>query len=269
MDVKECYLILELKNGAGLDEIKAAYRRMAFKLHPDLNPDDPQAGQNFQRLNEAYVILQEAVNGETRFAGNTRRTQKSAKPSGSQRAAGAKPKGATPGASAPGAAKAKAARPAGTAGAKAQAYGAKPKAKRDVIKNIMNDPFARKVFEDIYSQIRSGEDAPTGQVKKREVSLKWGDKELSLDLSNGLGAGLKGWFKRQFDDEQTIYLPPAQLLPGSRLKIQIRRAWSGKPVSVEIPLPSDYIVGRPIRLRGLGRQLGPIKGDLYLRLLAK
>ena len=58
-------------------------------------------------------------------------------------------------------------------------------------------------------------------------------------------------------------------MPGSRLKIQIRRAWSGQPVSVEVPLPSDYVVGRPLRLKGLGRKLGPLKGDLYLRLLAK
>lgn len=311
MDVKESYRILELKPGADLDEIKAAYRRMAFKLHPDLNHDNPQAAADFQRLNEAYVILKQAVGDESRFEGPKSRRAKQEKQRASARPAGpsqpppwrekAQPgPGATPGAGAkakaraagqasggPGAQRAAGSGAQASAGARAQtgpgaATGAsssakagagpgatKAKPKRDVIRNIMNDPFARKVFEEIYSHIKSGEAKPKGTVKKREVSLKWGEKQMTMDLSRGLFSGVKGWFKRQFDDEQVVYLSPSQLMPGTRLKIQIRRAWSGKPASVELPLPHDYVVGRPLRLKGLGRQFGPFKGDLYLRLLAK
>jgi molecular chaperone DnaJ len=45
--------------------------------------------------------------------------------------------------------------------------------------------------------------------------------------------------------------------------------FSGLPRTVEITLPPDFVVGRPIRLKGLGRKLGPFTGDLYLRILAK
>lgn len=293
MDVKESYKILRLSPGAGLDEIKASYRRLAFKLHPDLNPDDPKAAENFQRLNEAYVILREAVQGETRFesprvrrarekareadqARQKAKAEKQAAREKSRARAAGPPPGGGPG---PGTTTGKASHtpPGGTArpgagsppppGSHAGKPGGRPK--RDVIRNIMNDPFARKVFDEIYSHIRSGDTKPPSKVKKRQVSLKWGDKEIMVDLSQGVYAGMKGWFRRQFDDEQTVYLSPSQLMPGSRLKLNIRRAWTGKPVTVELPLPRDYIVGRPLRLKGLGRQFGPFKGDLYLRLLAK
>jgi len=296
VDVKESYRILELKPGADLDEIKAAYRRMAFKLHPDLNAENPQAATDFQRLNEAYVILKQAVRDETRYD----RPRKARKKADTQRAkadAGRAKAGPPPGQEKPGprqeakaqsshtrqrASGAGASQRPGGAGAKSEPppwtnagnagaaqAGAKPKNKRDVIRNIMNDPFARKVFDEIYSHIRTGETKPKGKLKRREVSLKWGDKHMSLDLTGGLFSGVRWWIKRQFDDEQTVYLKPSQLVPGTRLKIQIRRAWTGKPASVELPLPSDYVVGRPIRLKGLGRQFGPFKGDLYIRLLAK
>ena len=61
MTLKECYEILRLDQSASLDEIKHAYRRRAFELHPDLNPGVADAGQRFQQLNEAYVILSKIV----------------------------------------------------------------------------------------------------------------------------------------------------------------------------------------------------------------
>lgn len=51
------YKILEVDKNATTQEIKKAYRKLARKLHPDLNPKDPDAQKKFQQLNEANEVL--------------------------------------------------------------------------------------------------------------------------------------------------------------------------------------------------------------------
>lgn len=51
------YALLELEPGASGDEIKKAWRRLARRHHPDLNPDDPDAAARFQAIQEAYEAL--------------------------------------------------------------------------------------------------------------------------------------------------------------------------------------------------------------------
>jgi len=51
------YSILGLDKSASADDIKKAYRKLARKYHPDLNPNDTQAHQKFQQINEANEVL--------------------------------------------------------------------------------------------------------------------------------------------------------------------------------------------------------------------
>ncbi len=47
------YKVLGVDKNATQDDIKKAYRKLARKYHPDLNPNDPSAKEKFQQLNEA------------------------------------------------------------------------------------------------------------------------------------------------------------------------------------------------------------------------
>ena len=57
MAKKDYYEALGLSRGASLDEIKKAYRKLARKYHPDMNPGDPSAEDKFKGISEAYEVL--------------------------------------------------------------------------------------------------------------------------------------------------------------------------------------------------------------------
>ncbi len=57
MAKRDYYEILGVGREAGDPEIKQAYRKLALKFHPDRNPDDPRAEENFKEASEAYSVL--------------------------------------------------------------------------------------------------------------------------------------------------------------------------------------------------------------------
>jgi curved DNA-binding protein len=57
MDFIDYYKTPEIDQKAAPDQIKKAYRKLARKYHPDLNPDNKDAQLNFQRINEANNVL--------------------------------------------------------------------------------------------------------------------------------------------------------------------------------------------------------------------
>ncbi|MDE0643032.1 MAG: molecular chaperone DnaJ [bacterium] len=54
---KDFYLLLGVAQDADQPAIKKAFRRMARELHPDANPDNPNATERFQEVSEAYEVL--------------------------------------------------------------------------------------------------------------------------------------------------------------------------------------------------------------------
>jgi len=57
MDFIDYYKVLNIPKTADSKEIKKAYRKLARKYHPDLNPNNKEAGKKFQQINEAHEVL--------------------------------------------------------------------------------------------------------------------------------------------------------------------------------------------------------------------
>ena len=379
MTLKECYRLLELPKAADLDEIKRAYRRLAFELHPDLNPGKADAAQRFQEVNEAYVLLTRTLQEESkrdprvkhrkeseagreeprggarshaRKQGQTQKEQsrpeeqprenaqaqsepkaRPAQGTGAQKSATPGSRHGFSGSAGPSASRPKPGDTAGTfaqAGPRSDQYGPSNSGasgdfgsasfdpnrvsgnlfnrkdngaeafsrasagqsfsngssvpsgsaygrQEEVLGEILNDPFARRVFEDIYSELKkerpqAGAAAPPRvvkpkPVKKKKLSLEWGGRRMSLDLTHGFSGAVKSWLRGQLDQEQVLEMPAAGIVPGARIRLQVHVGIVGHSQSVEVTLPPDYLPGTPIRLKGLGRKLGGWRGDLYLRVV--
>lgn len=337
MTFKECYSILGVAQTAKLDDVKRAYRRRAFELHPDLNPNLVDAGRQFQLLNEAYVILTRVLTereAKAEAAGRknaerTERAERAARPEGhadsrpeadgksethgqtggqsSAQAEGTsqpheESRGSGPSASS-GSSSASSHTGQHDAGGHTDAgadsgYNAESEAdarkrrmadsayaqQEDVLRDILNDQFARRVFEDIYSEVnrqQGGKDGhalgngqerkavPSAPPKPRKVNLEWGDKLIKLDFTGGFTGMVGTWLRHQIDDNLTVHLPRAKLFPGARVRLQIRQGFTKDLRVVEITLPPDFRTGKPFRLKGLGRKVGKWTGDLYVTIEAQ
>lgn len=372
LTLKQCHEILRLDKNAGLEELKSAYRKRAFELHPDLNPGNPNASHDFQLLNEAYVALsavlkpaeearqkaeesrrkaqesrEERRRAEERARDaaqsrrareererlireqvEKRRAEEQARDSAESRRAReererlireqvekrraeeqarARREEQQAQQAAQEQARQEQARQEQAAHDEQEAHAADAEtgkdtqqngyAEQDVLRDLLNDPFARRVFEDIYSELNRQErekphteehsqdaaytevpPADSGETtsdKRRErihkeeaqeVAVTWSDQKPGFSLRKGFAGAVKGWLRQQIDEEQVFTLPASNLVPGRRIRLRIRRGFSNDLVTVEITLPPDFIPGKPVRLRGLGKRVGPWRGDLYLKL---
>ena len=62
MEYRDYYKTLGVSKNAGKDEIKKAYRKLARKYHPDMNPGDKSAEEKFQEINEAVESVGASLN---------------------------------------------------------------------------------------------------------------------------------------------------------------------------------------------------------------
>src|SRR5574340_1230232 len=60
MEYKDYYKILGVSKSASAEDIKKAFRKLARKYHPDVNPGDKKAEEKFKEINEAYEVLSDS-----------------------------------------------------------------------------------------------------------------------------------------------------------------------------------------------------------------
>ncbi len=160
----------------------------------------------------------------------------------------------------------------------AQAY--KENSHDELFENVLNEPH-RSVYENLRAQTAAGESVyvesaspdagvPPENAKPRKLQVEWGDKAYALDLTGGIKSKVKGWLRNQIDEEQVVFMPATALFAGARIRLQIRTAGiRGELRTIEITLPTDFAVGKPVRLKGMGKKVASWQGDLYLTFQAK
>jgi molecular chaperone DnaJ len=62
--LNDLYVVLEVIRSASEDDIKKAFRKLARRYHPDINPGDTSAEEHFKRISEAYEILSDPLKRE-------------------------------------------------------------------------------------------------------------------------------------------------------------------------------------------------------------
>lgn len=73
---KDYYKILDVSSDASFEEIQKAYRKLARRYHPDVNPGDKQAEEYMKRINEAYAVLSDESKRKVYDAEYTGKTYK-------------------------------------------------------------------------------------------------------------------------------------------------------------------------------------------------
>ena len=276
MDYKDYYKTLGVPRNASPNDIKAAYRHLARRYHPDVNPDDSTAEARFKEINEAHEVLSDSEKRQRydRFGSNWRRTGSVDE---AFRRSGARVDGFGDflgGAS-------------GFSDFFDALFGGRAGAQRPAQANVEEtlQVSLREALEGGRRALTMRVPAPDGSVRQRriDVTIPPGVRDGQRLRVAGEGAvrpdGSRGdlylrirledpdGFKRQGDDlatEVSIGLTEAVL--GTEVQVPTP---SGKPLTVRVPPETQH--GGRLRLRGQGlpRAGGDGRGDLLVRVLVR
>jgi curved DNA-binding protein len=232
MDFKDYYSTLGVAKTASAKDIKAAYRKLARKHHPDVNPGDKAAEVKIKELNEAYEVLSDPDKRKKydELGANWRAYEQA----GAGAGAGFDP------------------RQAG-GGAWNVNFGGGPGGSRPMTEDEMREMFGGdSPFSDFFQTFFGGA-APGG-----------GDARARSARSGGRGGRTA---RPGRDVEEEIELGLEDAFHGAMRRLQISLG-DGEPRSVDVRIPAGVSDGSRVRIAGEGERgsNGGKAGDLYLRL---
>lgn len=145
-----------------------------------------------------------------------------------------------------------------------------------------NNPFENTSDNTAYVHVDSGQPKSAPQKKNqkeyftdseifanKEKSISQAILKASQEPLEGIRRGLSSWFKSQIDEELELFFPASKLQPGVKMRLQFRVGLSNELQTIELTLPKDFVPGKALRLKGLGKKIGKWQGDLYLKLQSK
>ncbi len=271
MAMKNYYQILGVTKTSTAEEIRKNYRKLAMQYHPDHNPNDPKAEQNFKEVAEAYGVLTDPV----------KRQQYDSCRTGDNVYTNGQPRGGF-------------------------TY-----SQEDILRDLFNDPNFQQMFSGLLREFhRSGLRSNSAFIKRSFFGGKGGifiggifligslagplltgaarkslARKSSLLKSVGrafgslLGSGyMANSQERQksppnpagHPDLDTTYntlLTAAELRQGKTIQVLVYGEKGEQTLQVKIPAGSRS--GQKLRLRGKGRTSPLGRGDLYLHLVRK
>jgi curved DNA-binding protein len=234
---RDYYEVLGVSRSATADEVKAAYRKLARKFHPDLNPGDKVAEERFKELQEAYDVLSDAEKRKLydQYGENWRAVQQGGGPP-----------------------------PPGWEGARAGRGGARPQAGGFDFNDFEFGGFRNAgdfdIFEEMFSRAGRGRSRRTTRGADVEAEL-----ELSLEEAH---RGVRRTLQMQVAEtcqtcQGTGVVKDNQPCPTCGGTGQVVR-----PKTFEVNIPAGVRDGSTVRLAGQGGvgANGAPAGDLYLHI---
>ncbi|MCL2304450.1 MAG: J domain-containing protein [Planctomycetaceae bacterium] len=225
---EDYYSVLGVSKSASKEDIQKAYRNLARKLHPDVNPDDPGAKKKFQKLQEAFDIL---GNEEKRKMYDQYGT--------------AFPGQGYPGQGMPGGGPQSSTFSWGTQGSPFQ----------------RGSGGGRQAFsmDDILAMF--GAQGMSGRGNPFEAMEDGGAFQQYFNMGNAGAASQSSRSRRRSPREggeigadilQTITIPFVQAIQGGKASLSVQRSKQAKPETISFSIPAGVEDGKKIRLRGLG-----------------